>query len=262
MAQTTGQQNWILDWVERVGNRLPDPALHFAFALLIAWALTAILSDISFGEIDPRTGQPIIIHNQLTGSALATFLVKMVTSFSGFPPLGVVLVVVLGVGVAEQSGLFAAGLQRLLDITPRSLLSPALATAAIAGYLVADAAIVALVPLGGALFYAAGRHPLAGIMLAFAGTTAAFAANLLPTGLDPLLQGFTQSAAQILDPSRTVNPLCNLWFMMIVTPPIVAASWWVTDKVVEPRLARVCLDGDPEALPRVHVLSLRERRSL
>lgn len=262
MSSTDVKPNRLLDWVERTGNRLPDPALHFAFALLVTWIASALLAGVAFTEIDPRTSQPLVIHNQLTGAALASFLTKVTITFAGFPPLGVVLVMVLGVGVAEQSGLFAAGLQRLLDVTPRSLLSPALATAAILGHLVADAAIVALVPLGGALFYAAGRHPLSGVMLAFAGTTGAFAMNLLPTGLDPLLQGFTQSAAQILDPARTVNPLCNQWFMMFLTPPIVLVSWWVTDKVVEPRLQRVPVDGDPADLPKVHALSPREKRSL
>lgn len=262
MAIDSPKQSRFLDWVERTGNRLPDPALHFVFALLIAWALSALLSGVSFAEIDPRTGQPIVIHNQLTGLALVTFLTKIVTTFAGFPPLGVVLVMVLGVGVAEHSGFFAAGLQRLLDFTPRSLLSPALATVSILGHTIADAAIVALVPLGGALFYAAGRHPLAGIMLAFAGTTGAFAMNLLPTGLDPLLQGFTQSAAQILDPARTVNPLSNMWFMMVLSVPAILVSWWITDKVVEPRLGRVPVDGDPEGLPKVQPVTARQQRAL
>ena len=262
MANNSATQNRILDWVERTGNRLPDPALHFAFALLATWVISYLLAGVTFSDIDPRSGLPLQIQNQLSGEAMATFLSKLVVSYASFPPLGVVLVMVLGVGVAEQSGLFAAGLQRLLAITPRRLLSPALATASILSHLVADAAIVALVPLGGALFYAAGRHPLAGVMLSFAGVAGAFAVNLLPTGLDPLLQGFTQSAAQILNPDRTVNPLCNLWFMMCVSPPIILVSWWVTDRVVEPRLAGVAVDGDPADLPKVSTLTARERKAL
>jgi aminobenzoyl-glutamate transport protein len=254
--------NSFLDWVERTGNRLPDPALHFLFALLITWVFSALLAGVSFTEIDPRSGQPIQIHSQITGEALAQFLARMVSSYAGFPPLGVVLVMVIGVGVAEHSGLFAAGLQRLLDLTPKALLSPALAFAAIVSHVVADASIVALVPLGGALFYAAGRHPLSGVMLSFAGVVGAFAVNVLPTGLDPLLQGFTQGAAQILNPDRTVNPLCNLYYMMFVTPPIVLVSWWVTDRIVEPRLRGVPVDGDPADLPEVKPLGDRERRAL
>jgi aminobenzoyl-glutamate transport protein len=258
----TPQRNGFLDWIERTGNRLPDPAVHFLAALLLAWVASAVLAGVAFLEVDPRTGQPLVIHNQLTGEALATFLTKMVTTYTGFPPLGVVLVLVLGVGIAEHSGLFAAGLQRLLDFTPRSLLSPALATAAILSHVVADAAIVALVPLGGALYYAAGRHPLTGITVAFAGTTGAFAMNLLPTGLDPLLQGFTQSAAQILSPERLVNPLCNLWFMAALSPPIILATWWVADRIVEPRLRGVAVDGDPAGLPKVEPVSPRQQRAL
>ncbi len=262
MANERATGNSFLDWVERTGNRLPDPAIHFVAALVVAWVASALLAGVSFAEIDPRTGQPLVIHNQLTGAALVTFLTKMVSTYTGFPPLGVVLVLVLGVGIAEHSGLFAAGLQRLLDFTPRSLLSPALATAAIAGHIVADAAIVALVPLGGALFYAAGRHPLTGISVAFAGTTGAFAMNLLPTGLDPLLQGFTQSAAQILNPERLVNPLCNLWVMAFLSPPIILATWWVADRIVEPRLKQLPVNGDPEGLPKVEPVTQVQQRAL
>ncbi len=262
MESSKTRSQAFLDWVERTGNRLPDPAVHFLIALALTWGLSLLLSGIDFGEVDPRTGEALRIVNQLTPEALTGFLSTMVTSFVGFPPLGVVLVMVLGVGVAEHSGLVGAGLKRLLDVTPARYLTPMLATVSIASHTIADAAFVAVVPLGGALFYAAGRHPLAGLVVAFCGVGGAFAANFVPSGLDPLLQGFTEPAAQILDPSIRVNPLCNWGFMSFAAVFLVLATWWVTDRIVEPRLASVAIDGDPEELPEVHGLSGREKRAL
>ena len=137
-----------------------------------------------------------------------------------------------------------------------------LATVSIASHTIADAAFIAVVPLGGALFYAAGRHPLAGLVVAFCGLGGAFSANFLPSGLDPLLQGFTESAAQILDPTIQVNPLCNWGFMSFSAVFIVLVTWYVTDRIVEPRLAKVAIDGDPDELPEFHGLSGREHRAL
>ncbi|MBT8397859.1 MAG: AbgT family transporter [Gemmatimonadetes bacterium] len=262
MAKGQPRSQRFLDWVERTGNRLPDPAVHFLIALALTWALSLFLSGVDFGEIDPRTGASLQIVNQLTPQAMAGFLSTMVTSFVGFPPLGVVLVMVLGVGVAEHSGLVGAGLKRLLDLTPPRYLTPMLATVSIASHTIADAAFVAVVPLGGALFYAAGRHPLAGLVVAFCGIGGAFAANFVPSGLDPLLQGFTEQAAQILDPDIRVNPLCNWGFMSFSAVFLVLATWWVTDRIVEPRLKTVAIDGDPDDLPEVHPLSKKESRAL
>jgi aminobenzoyl-glutamate transport protein len=254
--------NGFLDWVERTGNRLPDPAVHFLIALVATWALSFFLSGVDFGEIDPRTGAPLRILNQVTPQALTGFLSTMVSGYVGFAPLGVVLVMVLGVGVAEHSGLVSAGLKKLLDHTPVRFLTPMLATVSIASHTIADAAMVAVVPLGGVLFYAAGRHPLAGLVVAFCGVGGAFAANFLPSGLDPLLQGFTEPAAQILDPSIQVNPLCNWFFMSFAAVFIVLVTWFVNDRIVEPRLADMAIDGDPEDLPEFHGLSDREVRAL
>lgn len=252
----------LLGWVERTGNRLPDPAVHFLIALAATWILSALLGNVEFGEIDPRSGEPLRIVNQLTGASITAFLSTLVKDYVGFPPLGVVIVMVLGVGVAEHSGLVGAGLKGMLDLTPRRFLTPMLAVVSIASHTIADAAMVAIVPLGGTLFYAAGRHPLAGLVVAFCAIAGAFAANFIPSGLDPLLQGFTEQAAQIIDPSVQVNPLCNWGYMTFASVVVVLVTWWVTDRVIEPRLSSVPVDGDPEQLPEVHNLSARERRAL
>jgi aminobenzoyl-glutamate transport protein len=128
-----------LSVIEVAGNKLPDPALLFVAALLIVWVLSALLSNVSFAEIDPRNGNPIQVQNLLTGTALAAFLANMVTVFVNFPPLGVVLVALLGVGVAEHVGFLGAGLKAMLNITPVGLLTPMLVLVACLSHTATDA---------------------------------------------------------------------------------------------------------------------------
>jgi aminobenzoyl-glutamate transport protein len=258
----TGLVNKALNWVEVVGNKLPDPAMLFLIALIVTWILSVILARVEFAEIDPRTGEPIRVINQLSGSALATFLANMVNTFVSFPPLGVVLVALLGVGVAEHTGYINAGLKGMLSFTPKKLLTPMLILVAIVSHTAADAGYVLVIPLGGVIFYAAGRHPLAGIFAAFAGVSGGFSANFIPSGIDPLLQGFTQSAAQILDPDRMVNPLCNWLFTSVSSILVILVCWFITDRIVEPRLQSVAVDGDESDMPKLHALTEREHRGL
>ena len=163
-------------------------------------------------------------------------------------------------GVAEKTGFINAGLKLLLGRTSPRLLTPMLILAAIVSHTAADAGYVLVIPLGGVIFYAAGRHPLAGISAAFAGVSGGFSANFIPSGIDPLLQGFTQQAAQILDPERLVNPLSNLGFTAVSSLLVVGVGWYLTDRVIEPRLQATPIDGDPDAMPRMEELTDRDRR--
>jgi aminobenzoyl-glutamate transport protein len=259
--------------VEWLGNKLPDPAVLFLIALLLTWLASAVLAPIQFTETDPRTvvkdasgklvsSAPIRVKNQLTGEALAGFLSKMVKTFTDFPPMGVVLVALLGVGVAEHTGFVNAGLKALMNVTPRKLLTPMMLLVAILSHSTGDAGYVLVIPLGGIIFAAAGRHPLVGLAATFAGVAGGFSANFLPSMLDPLLQGFTQSAAQILAPGRKVNPLCNWYFTSASCLVIVAVGWFITDRVIEPRLAKMPVDGNPGDMPKMDAMTPRERRGL
>ena len=229
----------ILDFVERAGNKLPDPALLFFGLMIIIWILSALFSNFTFSEIDPSTKEAIVVKNLLSAESMASFLSNMVTTFTSFAPLGIVLVAMLGVGVAEHSGFINAGLKSILNITPKKLLTPMLILVAIVSHTATDAGYVLVIPLGGIIFYTAGRHPLAGIAAAFAGVSGGFSANFIPSGIDPLIQGFTQSAAQIVDPAIQLNPLNNWYFTSISSILIVLIGWYVTDKIVEPRLKNV-----------------------
>ncbi|MFQ5983179.1 MAG: AbgT family transporter, partial [Woeseiaceae bacterium] len=248
--------------VERVGNKLPDPAVLFIALLFIVWVLSWMLSGMSFEVIDPRSGEALVVKNQLSGSALTAFLSAMVTNFTHFHPVGVVLVAMLGIGVAEHTGFINAALRSMMAVTARWLLTPMVIVVGIVSHTAVDAGYVLVIPLGGVIFYAAGRHPMAGIAAAFAGVSGGFSANFVPSALDPMLQGISQAGAQILDPSVVLNPLNNYFFTTISSVLIVGFGWFLTDRVVEPRLQANELDGDLEDLPTMETLADNERRGL
>ncbi|MCC5938306.1 MAG: AbgT family transporter [Lunatimonas sp.] len=249
-----------LNLVERVGNKLPDPAILFLVLMLVVWVMSALLAPIDFGEIDPRTGEKLSIQNLLSGTQLAAFLSNMIQVFINFPPLGVVLLAMLGVGVAEHSGYINAGLKYLLGFTPPSLLTPILILVAIVSHTAADAGYVLVIPLGGVIFYAAGRHPMAGIAATFAGVSGGFSANFIPSAIDPLLQSFTQSAAQIIDPSVELNPLNNIFFTGLSSLVVIGVGWYLTDRVIEPRLYRSApVDDQLEDVPKMEELQPKEK---
>ncbi|MDT8340795.1 MAG: AbgT family transporter, partial [Longimicrobiales bacterium] len=252
----------LLGGIERVGNTLPDPAMLFLLSLFVVWGLSALLAGVEFVELDPRTGAPIRVVNLLTGPAMTSFLANMVDIFTSFAPLGVVLVAMLGVGVADRAGFFNTAIKLLLSRTSKRLLAPAVILVGLISHSAVDAGYVLVIPLGGIIFYAAGRHPLAGIAAAFAGVSGGFSANPVPSALDPLLQGFTQPAAQLVAPGMLVNPLNNYFFTAISSLLIVALGWFITDAVIEPRLnASTPVDRDAEAAPDMATFAPRERKA-
>ena len=253
----------LLDAIERLGNRLPDPAVLFLLALGLTWIGSWLLAGTRV-EV-PRAGggaDLLEVQNQLSGTALVTLLTRMVREFVTFPPLGVVLVAMLGLGVADRSGFIGAGLKRLLGVTPRALLTPMTIAVGLLSLVAVDAGYVLVVPLGGVIFYAAGRHPIAGIAAAFAAVSGGFCANFLPTALDTILAGLTETGARIVDPAYTVNPLCNYAFTIASAALIILVGWFVTDRIVEPRLRRLTVDGDPNDMPKMEALSAGERKAL
>lgn len=250
-----------LNFVEKTGNKIPDPALLFFWGLLLVWGLSALLSQFSFGLIHPITQQGMEVNNLLTGESLAHFLANMVKTFTGFAPLGIVLVAMLGIGVADSSGFINTALKKMLRFTPAKLLTPMLILVAIVSHTAADAGYVLVIPLGGIIFHAAGRHPLVGIAAAFAGVSGGFSANFIPSGIDPLIAGFTQSAAQVFDPNYIVNPLANIYFTGLSSILIVAVGWWVTEKIIEPRLSQIAIDEDAEEAPNLGEISENENRA-
>ena len=263
-STSSAKPTWInraLSGIETVGNKLPDPAMLFLICLFAVWILSALLAPVSFSELDPRSQEPIQVNNLLTGAALASFLSNMVTIFTSFAPLGVVLVAMLGVGVADEAGFFNTSIKLMLSWTAKWMLTPMVILVGLLSHCAVDAGYVLVIPLGGIIFYAAGRHPVAGIAAAFAGVSGGFSANPLPSALDPLLQGFTQPAAQIINPDVLVNPLGNYFFTFASSFLIILLGWFLTDRIVEPRLQQSSpVDHDAEDSPEMSHISATERK--
>ncbi len=244
MAEDKGRKKFVrggllpraLDLVERWGNRLPHPFslfVLFSFGVLV---LSWIASSLELSAIHPATGKKIAAVNLLDRQGFQNIITKAVSNFTGFAPLGTVLVAMIGVGVAERSGLFAAALKALVAGVPSWLLTSALVFAGVNASLAVDAGYVILIPLGAVLFAGIGRHPIVGLAAAFAGVSGGFSANIFLTALDPLLAGLTQEAARLYDPNYTVAVTANYYFMIASTFLLTIIGTWVTVKIVEPRL--------------------------
>lgn len=214
-----------------------------------------------------KTGETLSPRSLLNSDGSYWALTNMVRNFTNFAPLGLILVCMLGIGVAEHVGLFGAILKWLGGVVPSTLLTPMIVFLGIMANIASDAGYLVLPPLAAALYVAFGRSPLAGIAAAFAGIAAGFSANLLVAASDAIMAGLTQPAAQILDPAYTVNPTCNWGFMAASTVLLTLVGWAVTAWIVEPRLNRLPVElGGPApasaAELRSQELSPGERRAV
>jgi len=236
-----------LAWVERTGNKLPDPVFIF-FYLILALMLISVIAEF-FGysavhptKTDPLTGEPVVetAKSLLSSGNLQKLWTEMPKTFTHFHPLGYVLVVMLGAGVAERSGLFGSAIRAALRNIPRGLLTPMVALIAMLSNHAADAGYVVMIPLAAIIFASAGRHPLAGIACGFAGVSGGFSANLAPGQLDALLYGITEAAydASSIEAGWTANIAGNTYFIIALLLIYLPVIWFVTDKIIEPRLGK------------------------
>lgn len=240
----------ILGWIERGGNRLPDPVVIFLYCILAVIAISVIAAAMGTFALHPTqldaAGNAVVIQAEslLSADNIRRLLVEMPVTFTSFHPLGYVLIVMLGAGVAERSGLLGSVMSAAVSNVPKLLLTPAVALVGMLGNLAADAAYVVLIPLAGVIFAAAGRHPIAGIAAAFAGVSGGFSANLLPGQLDALLFGITEAAAETILPTWDANIAGNAYFIIAMTLVFLPVIWYITDRVIEPRLAPLALSSD------------------
>jgi aminobenzoyl-glutamate transport protein len=249
----------MLDFIEVVGNALPHPATLFALFAASVVVGSAIVGSLDLTATHPSTGKEIVPVSLLNGDGLRRMVTSVVTNFTGFVPLGTVLVAMLGVGVAEGSGLLTAALRTLVLAAPRRLITLVVVFAGVLSNAASEAGYVILIPLGAIIFHAFGRHPLAGLAAAFAGVSGGYSANLVLGTVDPLLAGITQEMARIIDPTYTVNPAANYYFMAASTFVITILGTLVTEKIVEPRLGQYA--GEEESLA-MEGLKPEERRGL
>lgn len=240
-----------LSLVERGGNALPHPATLFALLATLLIVVSWVASRFDLSVVHPGTGAVIEPVNLLSIAGLHRILTSLVTNFTGFAPLGTVLVAMLGIGVAEGSGLIGAALKLLVLSAPRRLLTFAVVFAGVLSNTASEIGYVLLVPLAAIMFLAVGRHPLAGLAAAFAGVSGGYSANLLLGTVDPLLAGLSQEAARIVDPAYLVNPACNYYLMFVSAFLVGIAGTWVTERIVAPRLGDYTGDERPDGMAEV-----------
>ena len=225
-----------LNRIERTGNALPDPVTLFFIFIAIVMVASWIAHTAEVSVVHPGTDETITADNLFSDENIRRLFTDMAETFADFPPLGLVLVVMLGIGVADKTGLISAALKSFVASVPNALLTAALVFAGIMSSLAVDAGYVVVIPLGAVLFYGVGRHPLAGLGAAFAGVSAGFSANLLLTSLDPLLASFTEPAAQLIADDYSVPVTANWYLMIGLTPVFVVLGAYITDRIVEPYL--------------------------
>lgn len=275
--EVSRRQRGFLGFVERAGNLLPEPTMIFVYLIIALMAVSAIgdwagwSASLNYTGEKPPTGATLE-NGVLTYTASSLFseanigrlLIDMPRTMSGFAPLGLILVIMLGAAVAERSGMFSALIRASLANAPRAILTPIVAIIGMVSHHASDAAYVVFIPLAAIVYAAAGRHPVAGLAAAFAAVSGGYAGNITPGQIDVLLFGFTQEAARIVEPGWTMNPVGNWWFILSIVIVFTPAIWFITDKVVEPRLGNWGGEADAEVtaeLARSEVTA-DERRGL
>ncbi|MGY6588155.1 MAG: AbgT family transporter [Wenzhouxiangella sp.] len=270
--QAEAPRNWFtrfLDVVEWLGNLLPHPVTLFALLATAMVFLSGLFGWLGIAVEDPRPTVPegtmVEAVSLLNAEGLRMIFGNLVSNFVNFAPLGVVLVAMLGVGVAEKSGLLSAMVRGIVLNAPKHLVTVAVVFAGVISNTASEMGYVVLVPLAGAIFLALGRHPLAGMAAAFAGVSGGYSANLLLGTIDPLLAGITTEAARLIDPDYEVFATANWYFMIVSTFMITAVGSLVTIFIVEPKLGRYDDSrADPSVLDDSQMESLtgKEKKGL
>ena len=269
-----------LDVVEWLGNLLPHPVTLFALICVGVLALSGIAGFFEWQVLDPRPegsrgrSEDGLIRavSLLNAEGLRRIGMGLVTNFTSFAPLGTVLVALLGVGVAERSGLLGAVVRSMILGAPRNLLTMVVVFAAVVSNTASEMGYVVLVPLAAVVFHSVGRNPLVGLAAAFAGVSGGYSANILIGTVDPLLSGITTEAARLIDPSyapgeaNEILPTANWFFMIASTFLITIVGTLVTTRIVEPKLGPYdpsnAEEGVEDAVKEMGALSQVEKRGL
>lgn len=249
----------VLNVVERLGNVLPNPTTLFALLAGLVVVLSWVFNRMGVAVAHPATGQPVPVVSLLNVEGLQRMILQLVPNFVGFPPLGTVIACLVGLAVAERSGLVTATLRLIVLATPRRWLAAIVVFGGVLSHSGSDVGYVLFIPLGAALFHAVGRHPLAGLAAAFAGVSGGFSANVVLSSLDVLLSGITQAAAAVVKPGIVVTPAANWYFLFAASILVTVVGALVTEKIVEPRLGPYRGNAPQEA---IKPLDANERRGL
>ncbi|WP_019375946.1 AbgT family transporter [Virgibacillus halodenitrificans] len=232
----------ILNKVEWLGNRLPDPFMLFASLAILVILLSWIISSFDVTFLQPGEEKPVAIKSLVSAEGIQYMLTSMLENFVGFKPLGIVLAIMLGIGLADKVGLIETFIKSTILKAPKGLITYAVIFIGILGNLAADAAFVIIPPLAAMVFYNVGRHPLAGLAAGFAGVGSGFTANIIVSNTDAVLSGISAEVMGTLDTSVTVTPVDNYYFMLISVILLSVTGALITEKIVEPRLGNY--EGD------------------
>jgi aminobenzoyl-glutamate transport protein len=234
----------LLDGVERVGNKVPHPAVIFvvliALVVLISHVVYLLGASVTYEVINPDTHEAeqatTAARSLLTADGVRFMYAEVVQNFMSFNAVGVIIVAMLGVGVAEAAGLIGALIRKLVAVASAKALTYILVLVGILSSIAADAGYLVLIPLAAAAFLSVGRHPLAGLAASFAGVAAVFSVNIFIKPLDGILTEITNDAIHILDPSRSIGLAAYLWFSIASVLLLTVVVSLITDKFIEPRL--------------------------
>ncbi len=234
----------LLDGVEVVGNKVPHPAIIFLLMSAIVIVLSQIFhmlgTSVTYQVIDPVTHQvqtaTAAVNSLLTPDGLRFIITSVIRNFLGFAPVGVILVAMVGVGLAEEAGLVAALIRKIVAVAPRRLITFIIVAMGVLSSVASDAGYLVLIPLGAAAFLSLGRHPIAGLAAAFSGVAAVFGVNLIITPVDGVLTEITNDAIHLLNPNYSLYLTANLWFSIVSSVLLCIVCTIITERVVEPRL--------------------------
>ncbi|MUV36703.1 p-aminobenzoyl-glutamate transport protein [Lentibacillus sp. JNUCC-1] len=235
-----------LSAVERLGNKLPNPFFIFVYLAVAVVLVSWLISSLGATVVHPGTQEELPIKSLVSGEGIQYILDSMLDNFTGFKPLGLVLVMMLGIGIADKVGLLETAIKKSILNAPKPLVTYAVIFVGILGNLASDAAFVLVPPLAAMVFYTVGRHPLAGLAAGFAGTGAGFTANIIIAGTDALLSGISTEAAKAIDDTINVTPVDNWYFMIVSVVILSVVGAIITERIIEPRLGKYEGDFDGE----------------
>lgn len=215
--QKTAASSGLLKWIELLGNKLPHPFWMFVWISVFIVGLSAVAALMGLSAVDPGTGTEVAARNLLSGYGLRRFLEEMVTNFAYFAPFGLVLVMLMGVSVAEKGGLLPIALRTMAFAVPRKVVLPVIFIIGACGNIGSDAGVVIVPPIAALIFMQMGLHPIAGLIAGYAGATAGFTANFFIAGTDVLLAGISTDVATRIDPTMEVSATANWYFMIVST---------------------------------------------
>ncbi|MEO3802260.1 AbgT family transporter [Nonomuraea sp. B1E8] len=236
----------VLNGIERAGNKLPHPFWLFVFLSAFLMALSWLLATLNVSAVNPADNKTVVAQNLLSTEGVAVMLGDAIDNFATFPALGTVLAVMLGVAVADKSGLLAAVLRRGISRVPARWVTFALAFTGMISHAAADSAYIVLIPLGGLAFYAVGRNPIIGVIVAYVSVAAGFDASPVVTPTDVILGGITTEAAHTIDQSVTVTPLANYFFSLASSFVLAAIITLVTETLLTKRAKSMPIDDDAD----------------